>query len=527
MLGVTLLITFAAIGFALSKAFKVPVLPLLMLSGVLLSFFGLALPSDTRTGAVQMGVTFLAFTVGLELNPQRFGAQKRAVLWVGLTQMIVMGALGFGLAMGFGLEPLTSVYVACALAASSTLVVLRHIKQQQQSFEPFGRMVIGVLLLQDVMMIVVIAILARLSDGLFAVLTCVLTVLLLGALALLSQRYLVPMLVIKWRLDEETLLLSILAVFFVFAGVAFNVGLPPITGAFLAGFAFSSFPVNGVVRGLISSLSDFFLALFFVALGSLLVLPSLQHTMYALMLAAFLLIVTPPLVTVVAERNGLTARASIESGLLLAQVSEFSLVAVLAGWQSGHLPYEVFSLLALTAMITMSLTPFLATDAVTNRLLRFHPFRLDTGALTNANGHVLILGFGTGGMWVVRPLIAQGHEVLIVDDDPSVVEQLIRQKLPCILGDGSDERILERAGARNARLIIASMRRVQDSLKVVRSAAGVPVVVRLFERDDAELVRAMGGIPILNSVAAAETFMDWFATTQQVKTEGVAAHATA
>jgi Trk K+ transport system NAD-binding subunit len=92
-----------------------------------------------------------------------------------------------------------------------------------------------------------------------------------------------------------------------------------------------------------------------------------------------------------------------------------------------------------------------------------------------------------------------------------VIEQLVRQKIPCILGDGSDERILDRAGAKNARLIIASMRRVEDCLKVVRIAAGVPVVVRLFEQSDAQRVRSAGGIPILNSVAAADTFMDWFA----------------
>jgi CPA2 family monovalent cation:H+ antiporter-2 len=228
--------------------------------------------------------------------------------------------------------------------------------------------------------------------------------------------------------------------------------------------------------------------------------------------AAIVILVTAPLVTAVAERLGLTARASIESGLLLAQVSEFSLVALLAGVELGHVPPDVFAILALTTVITMALTPFLATDTVTGWLLRFHPFRRRSVDATDLSGHVLILGFGAGGMWVVRPLMAQGYRILVIDDDPAVIEQLVRQKIPCIQGDGSDERNLERAGAKRAALIIASMRRVDDSIKVVRLASGVPVVVRLFERSDAERVRAMGGIPILNSVAAAETFIDWFDT---------------
>jgi CPA2 family monovalent cation:H+ antiporter-2 len=512
VLSFTLLITFAAIGFAMSRVLRIPVVPVLMLSGAVLSLLGQAVPGMVRTSAVELGATFLAFTVGLELNPQRFGQQKVAVLRVGLLQMLVVASLGFCLSLAFGFELFTAMYVACAVSASSTLVVLRHLKQQQQLFEPFGRTVIGVLLLQDVIMMLVIAVLARITDGATAVAIAVVAVVAMGGLALAAQRYLIPSLVLHMKLDEESLLLSTLAIVVILAAVAIALGLPPVIGAFLTGFAFSSFPVNGVVRGLLSSLSDFFLALFFVALGSLLQITSPLHTIYALLLALFIVVVTPPLVTIVAERTGLSARASIESGLLLAQVSEFSLVAVLTGVQLGHIPFEVFSILALTTMITMALTPFIATDRVTSFLLHLHPFRLDTGAPTKLAGHVLILGFGAGGMWVVRPLLAEGYQILVVDDDPAVIEQLLRRGIPCIRGDGSDPRTLERARGRDARLIIASMRRVEDCMKVVRAVPDVPVVVRLFERADADRVRALGGIPILNSIAAADTFMDWFAT---------------
>jgi Trk K+ transport system NAD-binding subunit len=88
-------------------------------------------------------------------------------------------------------------------------------------------------------------------------------------------------------------------------------------------------------------------------------------------------------------------------------------------------------------------------------------------------------------------------------------------------GDGSEEHVLNRAGARNAKLIIASMRRVGDAITVLHHAKGIPVIVRVFEESEAELVRAAGGTPILNSDAATETFLAWFQSSARLKTRSI------
>jgi CPA2 family monovalent cation:H+ antiporter-2 len=135
-------------------------------------------------------------------------------------------------------------------------------------------------------------------------------------------------------------------------------------------------------------------------------------------------------------------------------------------------------------------------------------------------GHVLMLGFGAAGMWVLKPLRAAGHDVLVVDDDPVVTTQLGKSGVPCLRGDGSDERTLEMAGARDAKLIIVSMRRPEDAAMVLRHAPGVPVVTRVFEESDAEWLARLGGTPILNPLAAADAFMDWFRQTQGNRATG-------
>jgi hypothetical protein len=377
-------------------------------------------------------------------------------------------------------------------------------------FEPFGRLVIGVLLLQDLLMVVLIVALGRSPDGAASVAAGLGATLALAGVAVGLQRWVLPRLAMRAQLDDESLLLAVLAVLFAFAGAAHQLGLPVIVGAFLAGLSLSGFPLNGIVRGLLHSMHDFFLAIFFTALGVLVHPPDMTTLVQALVLGALVIVITPPLVTAMAEWAGLTSRAAIESGLLLAQASEFSLVLALTGLHLGHLDQDTFTLVAMVTAGTMCLTPFVATDAVTHRLLAWHPLRRRLRTGNPPAGHVLILGFGSAGMWVVKPLRDAGHEVLVVDDDPAIVARLQQSGIACLRGDGSDEKILAQAGAAKARLIIVSMRRVSEAEKVLRTMRGVPVIARVFEEADAERIRQLGGTPVLNSQAAAETFMAWF-----------------
>ena len=307
------------------------------------------------------------------------------------------------------------------------------------------------------------------------------------------------------------MLLTVLSVLFVFLGAAHFVGLPLVGGAFLAGYSLSSFPVSGQVGSLLQSLTDFFRAVFFVALGALVVVPNAGALGAAVLLGLLVLLLTPPLVAWVAESAGLNSRAAIESGLLLAQTSEYSLMLGLLGLRLGHIGPQVFAVIALMAVLTMTCTPLLARDSVARRLMRLHPSHRRRLPSLDHRDHVLVLGFGSAGMWVLRPLLAAGLPVLVVDDDPAVVAELDRRGIACERGDGGDERTLAWVGARQARFIIASMRRVDDARRVLEHVRGVPVLVRVFEDAEAETVRRLGGIPVSSAEAAAEQFMTWWA----------------
>lgn len=507
MAGIALLLAAAALAHALARTFRASPVPLLLVAGVLV---GVLVPVDIRDNALILGVTFLLFVTGIDLDPRSVRGQAGRVLGVGLLQFFALGGVGLGVALGLGIDPVGAVFLALALTASSTLVVVRLLRRRRQLYEPFARLVIGVLLVQDVLILIAIPIVTRASLGPAAVGVGILGLAGLVLMALATARWVAPRLVALDQ-EDEPLLLAVLALLFTFLGAADLLGLPLMVGAFLAGVALARFPVDAVVRPRLASIGDFFSAIFFTALGATIGIPAPGEAVHALALAAVVVGITPVLVTFVAERTGLSARPAIEAGLLLAQTSELSLVIGLYGVLAGRIDTSVFTTIALIALLTMLLTPVLARDRVAWWLMHRHPVRR-TGRrqIRPPAGHILVLGAGTTGLPLVETLFASGYEVVVVDDDPDVVARLREAEVPVIRGDAADAAVLEEAGARHARFITSTVRRPEDNRRLLEYVSGVPVMVRVFEESDAEWVRQLGGTPVVYSEAAADRMMDWY-----------------
>jgi len=508
-----LLLAAAALAYAIATWLKFPAPPLLVGFGVLLNVSGLLEGSEMVNFILLMGVTVLVFVAGAELNPARFARHGIAAAKVGLAQFILLGATGFGVIYLVGASIIEAAYVALAIAASSTFVVVRILKRRRQFYEPFGRMVLGVLLFQDVMVILALAALMRWDEGQLAIESALFRSLALLLVAWMAAKTLVPWLLTKLKLDEEAQLIVVFAILFIFVGAANELDVPLVTGAFCAGFAVSSFPVNSVLRGQLTSFSDFFLALFFTALGAMLVIPSMQTVLLALGLSACVLLFTPLLVTWFAERSGMTAKAAIESGLLLAQTSEFSLIVVLLGAERGHISDEMLAAVALVTVLTMMLTQFIATEANVWRLLKIHPssFRKQLER-EDVENHVIILGVGRNAEALVMELLHRHEDVVIVDQDPVVCDWAEKSGARAIRADASDPRILEQIRAHHAKAVISTLKQQVDNCRIVGELKGIPTIVRAFEKNEVEAIEAAGGIAIPYSEAAADSFISWFDT---------------
>ena len=509
MTSIAVLLLAAAVGFWISHVRRIPSIPLLILLGVMASWL-LPIPEDFLEEALILGVTVVVFVAGVEMNPRRVGRFRATAAGIGFLQFFVLGLAGVGssLLLGFGVQ--TAMYLGLAVAASSTLVVLRLLQRRAELYTPLGRTVMGVLLLQDLLVILFIPVVTRMGDGALAILAGLAGTVGLMVLAGLHLRYVAPRLIPKVADDEEFLLLVVLSILFLFLAISHLMDLPLIGGAFLAGVALSPFPVAVLVRGQVTSLGDFFSALFFTALGASLTLPASDEFLQALALAALVVIVTPPLVILMSERAGFSARAGIRGGLLLSQTSEFSLVIGLQGMLLGQIDSGVFSVIALFTVGTMMLTPVLCTSPVVRTLMRIHPFKEEQSDEESPEGHILLAGCGVGGITLLEMLVGTPYPVWVVDDDPAVADRIREAGFPVIRGDATDVEVLRSAGAHQARLVVSMLRRPHDAAPLLALARDRPVVVRTTDPEDDAWVEERGGVPVSYSEAGASDFLRWF-----------------
>ena len=508
MHGVALLLIAAAVAHLIARRFSLPPIPVLLLLGVVLARIAPP-PVLLLEDALVLGASFLLFQSGLELDPRRMRAQTRAALQVGLIHFGILAGATFMASTLLGFGPRAAAYLAVAMAGSSTLVGVRLLQTRGRMHESFGRLVLGVLLLQDLLVLLAIPLVSAVGGGWAAALPGLLGV---GAIALLAaavRAWGAPLL-LRFSDESELILLGMLALLFGFLAFGGWLGLPTVVGSFLAGVALARFPVNGVARPELAPVGDFFTALFFTALGALVEVPTGAQLMQAAVLGSLVIVVTVPLVTGLAERRGFPAKSAIDAGLLLSQTSEMSLVIGLAGVLEGHIDRSVFTVIALATLGTMLATPFLATDRVAWWLIRFHPTRRARAAGTPPSGHVLLLGAGATGMPVLEDLVIAGTDTVVVDDDPAVLAVVGDAGIQTVRGDAAEAGVLVRTGVSQARVVISTIRRPLDNEQVLRLAAGVPVLVRVFDAADAEWIRERGGTPMLYSVACADALMEWF-----------------
>ncbi len=506
----------ATVAIGIARLARIPPIPIFVIAGAglgLLLTSGLAEPlglgeaaalgeGSLRLDVVNLGLAFLLFAAGLQLDPSRVGNQRNAAIRVGLVQFGVLAGVGFIIATGVGLGTIASAHIALMLAASSTIIGVQILAQRRQLHEPIGRLVVGVLLLQDLLMIIAIGVLSGVDDGIGATLRAGGFTLAMCVASILGVRVLMPRMIRVFTLDQETLLLVAMAVLFAFCGVAHGAGLPLTVGAFLAGVSLSAFPVGANIRKPIGSVATFFTAVFFVALGSLLPAPSGQSVLLALLLGAVVMLLTPFVVVVASLGVDFSRRAAIESGLMLAQAGELALVVAIFGYQRGHLDDDLLAAMAFVTVGTMMLTPLIATEAIAWRLLGLIPVKLP--APTDRSGHAVMLGCGSNSRVLLDLLLLSGLELVVIDEDPAVIARLRERGVTAIRGEAADPRVLAAAGAPAAKVVVSTIPRPSVNLRVLQHLPPGRLIVRVFEAHDERKLRHAGAITASEAEAAAE-----------------------
>ncbi|MDM7934020.1 MAG: cation:proton antiporter, partial [Methanothrix sp.] len=351
----------------------------------------------------------------------------------------------------------------------------------------YGRTTLGILIFQDMIVVPMMLVIPLLPGSLQTVAVSPITILLRGglmvALVIIGARWAVPRALyqVAKTKDRELFLLSIVAICFAVTYLSYLSGLSLGLGAFLAGLIISESPYSHQAFGNVLPLRDAFSSFFFISIGMLLNLEFVGRNLpevLALTLGAMILKALIAGLAVLAM--GLAFRVSVQVGLALSQIGEFSFILSKAGFESGIISPDVYQLFLDIAVLTMAATSFLmaASPRVADGLLRLPlPEKMRNGHLIHPSDsrleerdHLIIVGFGVNGRNVAMSARAQGIPYLIVEMDPQIVREESTRGEPIIFGDAATESVLLHVGARSARVMVIAISDAASTRRIVELA---------------------------------------------------------
>jgi len=513
------IVILAAAGLGiLARFLKQPIILAYIFTGIIIGAFGLSHVINKEFFSVlsEMGLMFLLFLIGLEIDYSSLKMVGKVSIWVGLGQIIFAFIPGFYLTKFFGFNALQSAYIALALTFSSTIIVVKLLSESRQTNSLFGKISIGFLLVQDVVAILVLVFLAGIQESGKVEPAGIILALLKGAvlfaLMLFIGRKFAPPLFDKFAKSPELLFLSSLAWCFGTAIVAAKAGFSIEIGGFLAGLSLANSSEHYQISAKVRSLRDFFVMIFFVILGSSLIFSDLSGlTMPIIVLSLFVLIGNPIIVLIIMGMMGYRKRTGFLCGLATAQISEFSLILASLGLKLGHLNEKSVSLITAVGIITITLSTYLIIYgedifrkfskylSVFERRAKKEEFNGDFGF---SKPVVLIGGHRVG--WNIANHLNK-DDLLMVDFDPDVVAKLKKRGYNALFGDIADSDIIERAGLGSARLIICTTPELKDNLafldeieRVSKQSGNKPkIILRAEDEKDAKILYKKGADYVL------------------------------
>jgi CPA2 family monovalent cation:H+ antiporter-2 len=526
-LEITLLYLLAGVlGVVVCRSLKLPPMLGYLAVGVLIGPHALALArnADGVRHLGEFGVVFLMFVIGLEFNLPKLRTMRRHVFGLGLLQVTLTMALITLISVALArLAPAwwtmgwqTALALSCAIAMSSTAIVVKLLAERLELASEHGKRVMGVLLFQDlavVPLLVLIPALGSSPDELFTALglAALKAAALLGLLLTGGQR------VMRWWLtlvarhkSEELFVLNLLLVTLALAWLTELAGLSLALGAFIAGMLISETQFKHQVETDIRPFHDVLLGLFFISVGMMLDWREVvAHWGLVLALLALPLFFKLALVTALTRWLGASTGVSLRTGLYLAQAGEFGFVLLSLAQGSKLIPPALMNPILASMVLSMVATPFIIMHS--NRIVmklvssEWMQQSLQMTSIAsksmNVNKHVIICGYGRCGQNLGHVLESQSIPYMALDLDPDRVRLAAAAGSSVVFGDAVRLQSLVAAGLSRASAVVVTYLDTASALKVLANirahAPTIPVIVRTADDRDLEKLQAAGATEVV------------------------------
>lgn len=457
----------------------------------------------------EIGVALLLFAIGIEFSLEELRSVRRVAIFGTAIQMLLTIAFGAGVGLWLGWELTESIWLGALLSVSSTMVVLKVLAGGGLMGTLSGRVMLGMLIVQDLAVILLMIVLPQIGGGgagfdpAKVALAIGRSALFLVLLVVVAQRVVPPLMhrVATWN-SRELFLLTVVSLGLGIGYLSHLFGISYALGAFIAGLVLSESEYGHQALSDVIPLRDVFGLLFFASVGILFDPAFFVAHLREVATLVTLVIAFKGLVFAAVTRSfGYRNIVPLAAGLGLSQIGEFSFLLANLGLSTGSIDTNLHSLTIATTLVTMVVTPYLSRasgpiyDWYQRR--RDHAFEVDAPAGLQAHQRpVVIAGAGRVGRQVAAILHEEGVPFCLVDLDAHRAEEIRQRQWPVVFGDAAQEPVLRAAGIERARLAVVTLPSAIASHAVAhrmrRLAPDVPLVVRTDALEEVEDLIQLG-----------------------------------
>lgn len=526
-LEITLLYLLAAVlGVVVCRSFKLPPMLGYLAVGIAIGPYALALSKDAEgvRHLGEFGVVFLMFVIGLEFNLPKLRAMRRHVFGLGLLQVSVTILVGTFVTLGlatvapqlWNMSWQAALALSCALAMSSTAIVVKLMAERLELESEHGKRVMGILLFQDlavVPLLVLIPALAAPAKELAPALgmaalkaTVLITVLLVGGPYVMRQW----LTMVARRKSQELFVLNLLLVTLGLAWLTELAGLSLALGAFIAGMLISETEFKQQVETDIRPFHDVLLGLFFISVGMQLDLRLvLERWPLVLLLLVVPTLFKAVLIALLARLLGATSGIALRTGLYVAQAGEFGFVLLTLAQQNALVSPALLNPILAGMVLSMMATPFILmySNRIVLKLVASDWLQQSLQMTTiarksiNTSRHVIICGYGRCGQNLARMLELEKIPHIALDLDPDRVRQAAAAGDSVVFGDAQRLQALMACGLARASAVVITYLEEPGALKVLSNvrahAPQVPVIVRTKDDHSLDALRRAGATEVV------------------------------
>ena len=483
------------------RAFKQPIVIGYIIAGMIISPYIISFGASQETLDLfsQFGIAFLLFMVGLHMNPKVIKEIGTTSLIIGIVQIFLTFVLGFFISSILGFDNITSAFIGIALAFSSTIITMKLLSDKKQIDSLYGKISIGILIIQDVVAIAVLIFISSVSNA-GDVSSLAVKGLLGGggliAILFLLGFFVLPKIMKKIAQSQELLFLFSITWAFVVAALFSYIGFSIEIGALIAGVVLSISPYTIEISSKIRPLRDFFLIIFFIILGFHIPILSMNLIIVnALIFSLIALIFKPIILMGLTAMLGYTKRTNFLVGTTLGQISEFSLIVLGLGVSAGLISGEILSTLTLTSVITITISTYMIIYSnefykkMSNFVSIFERKEVRKKSKIIKKYDAILFGYNRIGFGILRKLKKIRKKYIVVDFDPEVISTLSKFRVPCIYGDAYDSDFLDELSLEKIKLMASTIPDFEinmllvDSIRAVNSDA--IIIVRANEVKEA------------------------------------------